>query len=151
MMKIMVGADHGGFELKQIVADHLRDGGHEVRDIGTNGPQSVDYPDYAFEVAKAVREEQVERGILICGSGIGMCITANRFSGIRAALVSEPYAAKMSRRHNNSNVLCLGGRFLGRDLALEIVDTWIAELFEGERHQRRIDLIDHSRHNPDAE
>lgn len=141
-MKIIVGADHGGVELKDLVCRHLEKLGHSVEDIGTHGSQSVDYPDYAARVARAVAAGRVPRGILVCGSGIGMSMTANRFRGVRAALCSEPYAAKMSRRHNDSNVLCLGGRFLGRDLALEIVDVWLAEAFQGDRHQRRIDLID---------
>jgi ribose 5-phosphate isomerase B len=102
----------------------------------------VDYPQYATRVAHAVAEARFERGILICGSGIGMCITANRIPGVRAALVSEPYAAKLSRRHNNSNILCLGGRLLGDQLALEIVDVWLREEFEGGRHERRVALVD---------
>lgn len=141
-MKIMIGADHAGFELKQKIASHLRERGFEVQDIGTHSTDSVDYPDYAFPVARAVAHGDVDRGILVCGSGIGMSMAANRIPGVRAVLASEPYAAKMSRRHNDSNVLCLGGRFLGPDLALEIVDVWLAENFEGGRHCRRVDLLD---------
>jgi len=141
-MKIIIGADHGGFELKQVVVGFLKKHGHEVEDIGTNGPESVDYPPYAVRVARAVAAGHVERGILICGSGIGMCMTANRIPNARAALVSEPYAARLSRRHNDSNILCLGGRLLGDHLALEIVSAWILEAFEGGRHQRRVELID---------
>ncbi|MEJ5347376.1 MAG: ribose 5-phosphate isomerase B [Desulfosoma sp.] len=141
-MKIMIGADHAGFELKEKIAEHLRREGHDVHDIGTFSLDSVDYPDYAFTVARAVSRGTVDRGILLCGSGIGMSMAANRVPGVRAVLASEPYAAKMSRRHNDSNVLCLGGRFLGLDLALEIVDVWLAEPFEGGRHCRRLDLLD---------
>jgi ribose 5-phosphate isomerase B len=141
-MKIMIGGDHGGYDLKLLVVECLKKQGHEVEDIGAFGHESVDYPQYAVQVAEAVAGGKVDRGILICGSGIGMCMTANRISGARAALVSEPYAARMSRRHNDSNILCLGGRFLGDQLALEIVSAWLQEDFEGGRHQRRLDLID---------
>ena len=141
-MKIIVGCDHGGFELKEAVVSHLKTLNHQVEDIGTHGPESVDYPRYAVRVAQAVANGEAERGILICGSGIGMCMVANRIQGVRAAQISDPYAAKMSRRHNDCNVLCLGGRFLGLDLAMEILDTWLTERFEGGRHQRRVDLID---------
>jgi ribose 5-phosphate isomerase B len=141
-MKIMIGCDHGGYDLKQVVVKHLQQMDHQVEDIGTHSRESVDYPQYATRVAHAVAEARFERGILICGSGIGMCITANRIPGVRAALVSEPYAAKLSRRHNNSNILCLGGRLLGDQLALEIVDVWLREEFEGGRHERRVALVD---------
>jgi ribose 5-phosphate isomerase B len=141
-MKIMVGCDHGGYDLKQIVVKHLQRLNHQVEDIGTHSGESVDYPQYAARVGHAVADATVERGILICGSGIGMSITANRIPGVRAAVVSEPYAAKLSRRHNDSNVLCLGGRLLGDQLALEIVDVWLREEFEGGRHDRRVALID---------
>lgn len=148
-MKIVVGCDHGGYDLKDELAARLRQAGHEVADMGCNGPESVDYPDYAEAVGHAVVEGRAERGLLVCGSGIGMCIAANRIAGVRAVNASEPYTAKMSRRHNDSNVLCLGGRFVGRDLAAEILDTWLNEPFEGGRHQRRIDLIDHVIRKPD--
>jgi ribose 5-phosphate isomerase B len=141
-MKIIIGSDHGGYELKQIVVNYLTQLGHQVEDIGTHSNESVDYPEYAVQVARSVTDGESDRGILICGSGIGMCMTANRITGARAALVSEPYAARMSRRHNNSNILCLGGRLLGDQLAMEIVSVWLQEEFEGGRHQRRLDLID---------
>lgn len=141
-MKIIIGCDHGGFDLKEKIAPFLKSSGHEVVDIGAHSPQSVDYPGYAVRVARAVAGGEADRGILICGSGLGMCITANRISGVRAVQVSEPYAARMSRRHNNSNVLCLGGRLIGPDLALEVVDTWLKEPFEGGRHERRLELIE---------
>ena len=141
-MKIMIGCDHGGYDLKQVVVRFLREQGHEVEDIGTNSMESVDYPEYAVQVAHSVTDGRSDRGILICGSGIGMCMTANRIPGARAVSACEPYAARMSRRHNDSNILCLGGRFLGDQLALEIVAGWLQEEFEGGRHQRRVDLID---------
>lgn len=141
-MKVVVGCDHGGFELKEKIVPYLKTLHCEVEDIGAYGTESVDYPHYAVKVARAVVDGKAERGILICGSGIGMCMAANRLPGARAVQASEPYSAKMSRRHNNSNILCLGGRFVGQDLAFEIVDTWLREAFEGGRHQRRVDLID---------
>ncbi len=143
-MKIMIGNDHGGYDLKLVVMDYLKRLGHQVEDIGTDSRESVDYPEYAARVARAVVDGQADRGILLCGSGIGMCMTANRIPGARAALVSEPFAARMSRRHNDSNILCLGGRFLGDQLALAIVSAWLQEEFEGGRHQRRLDLIEQS-------
>ena len=141
-MRIIIGSDHGGYDLKQIVVKFLTQLGHQVQDIGTHSDESVDYPEYAVQVARSVTDGLSDRGILICGSGIGMCMTANRIKGARAALVSEPYAARMSRRHNDSNILCLGGRLLGDQLALEIVNAWLQEEFEGGRHQRRVDLIE---------
>jgi ribose 5-phosphate isomerase B len=141
-MKLIVGCDHGGFELKEAVVSRLKTLNHQVEDIGAHGLESVDYPQYAVKVAQTVATGGAERGVLICGSGIGMCMVANRIPGVRAAQISDPYAAKMSRRHNDCNVLCLGGRFLGLDLAMEILDTWLNERFEGGRHQRRVDLID---------
>jgi len=141
-MKIIIGSDHGGYDLKQIVVKFLTQLGHQVQDIGTHNNESVDYPEYAVQVARSVTDGLSDRGILICGSGIGMCMTANRIKGARAALVSEPYAARMSRRHNDSNILCLGGRLVGDQLALEIVSAWLQEEFEGGRHQRRVDLIE---------
>lgn len=141
-MKIMIACDHAGLELKQRLARHLLTLEQDVVDIGTHDGVSVDYPDYAARVARAVASGQVDRGVLVCGSGIGMCMTANRFGGVRAVQVSEPFAARMSRRHNDSNVLCLGGRFIGEALACEILETWLREPFEGGRHQRRLNLIE---------
>jgi ribose 5-phosphate isomerase B len=141
-MKVCIGADHAGFELKELVASSLREADIEVVDVGTNSLDSVDYPVYAFRVARAVSGGQADRGILVCGSGIGMCIAANRVPGVRAVKGHEPFEARMSRRHNDSNILCLGARFTGVDLALEIVREWIKEPFEGGRHKRRVDLID---------
>ena len=141
-MKVYIGADHAGWALKDLVASALWGAGIEVVDVGTSGPDSVDYPIYAFQVARAVGGGQADRGILVCGSGIGMCIAANRVHGVRAVNGYEPFGARISRRHNDSNILCLGSRFTGVDLALEIVREWMAEPFEGGRHKRRIDLID---------
>lgn len=141
-MKIMVACDHAGLELKRILVERLSKLGHEVEDAGTHSEKSVDYPLYAMEVARAVESKRVDRGVLVCGSGIGMCMAANRLAGVRAVNVSEPFAARMSRRHNDSNVLCLGGRFLGRDLALAILNAWLEEPFEGGRHQRRLELME---------
>lgn len=150
-MRIIVGCDHGGYELKEKIVPGLKAMNHEVEDIGTYSLESVDYPSYAVKVATAVANGDADRGILICGSGIGMCIVANRIAGVRAVQVSEPFAAKMSRRHNNSNILCLGGRFTGQDLAVEIVDTWLREPFEGGRHQRRVEMIDKLTAAPEGE
>ena len=146
-MKLCIGADHAGFELKELVASCLRGADMEVVDVGTNSPDPVDYPVYALRVARAVQSGQADRGILVCGSGTGMCMAANRVPGVRAVNGREPFEARMSRRHNDTNILCLGSRFIGVDLALEIVREWIKEPFEGGRHKRRIDLID----NPKAE
>jgi len=138
----MVACDHGGYELKEKILPHLQDQGYEVADIGVHSRESCDYPLYAITVGRAVAGCEVDRGILICGSGVGMCIAANRIAGVRAVQANEPYVAKMSRRHNDSNILCLGGRFIGLDLATEVVDVWLKEPFEGGRHQRRVELID---------
>ena len=141
-MKIIVGSDHGGFELKGKIAAFLKEHGYEVEDMGTHGPEPVDYPVYAFKVAGAVARGEAERGVLVCGSGIGMSMVANRVAGVRAVAAFEPYGAKMSRRHNDSNILCLGERFTGLGLAIEILAQWLGEPFEGGRHKRRVDLID---------
>jgi ribose 5-phosphate isomerase B len=141
-MRIAVGCDHAAYELKKKIVAHLTRFDHFVEDMGTHSAESVDYPQYAVKVARKVANGEADRGILMCGSGIGMSMVANRVSGVRAAVVCEPYGAKMSRRHNDSNVLCLGARFLGEDLVFEILDTWLNEPFEGGRHQRRVELID---------
>ncbi len=141
-MKIYLGADHAGYALKDMIASLLGRLGFEVEDLGTNGPESVDYPVYALNVARAVAADEGSRGILVCGTGMGMCISANKIRGIRAVIGYEPFSARMSRRHNDSNVLCVGARFTGSDLALRIVEEWLNEKFEGGRHKRRIDLIE---------
>lgn len=140
-MKIAIGSDHAGFRLKEKIKDFLLSKGYEVLDFGTNSTEPTHYPIFAKEVARVVQRKEADFGILICGSGIGMCITANKFKGIRAALCLNEYMARMSRRHNNANVLCLGDRVLGEELALSIVSAWLSEEFEGGRHQKRLELI----------
>ena len=142
-MKIAIGNDHAGVDLKNKIINHLTALGHQVANFGTDTAERTDYPLYAEKVAQAVLSEKATRGILICGSGVGMCISANKFHGIRAVVCSEPYSAVMSRRHNNSNVLCLGARVLGDELAFMIIDDWLASDFEGGRHQQRLDIIKH--------
>ena len=144
-MRLLVGADHAGLPLKEILVAHLRESGHEVEDLGTNAPDSVDYPDYGHRVAQGVADGQVPLGLLVCGSGVGMCITANKHQGVRAVVCSEPYSAKMSRLHNDANVLCLGARVVGQDLAKDILEAFLAAEFEGGRHARRVGKIE-----PDA-
>lgn len=141
-MKISIGADHGGFELKDKVVEHLKKQNIEVIDRGTFGSESVDFPDFSKLVTKDVQEQTSDLGILICGTGIGMSIAANKQKGIRAALVGDVFSAKATREHNNSNVLCLGARVTGDSLALMIVDTWLNAEFEGGRHINRIEKIE---------
>ncbi len=140
-MEIALGADHAGFILKEKVKQELLRLGHQVLDVGTHSAESVDYPDYALEVAKQVAAGEVQRGILVCGTGIGMAMTANKVPGVRAANVCDPAAARLSREHNNANVLALGGRLLEETRALEIVRAWLEAEFAGGRHQRRIEKI----------
>jgi ribose 5-phosphate isomerase B len=140
-MKIALAADHAGFDLKEIIKEYLKKSGNEVLDFGTNTTESVDYPDFAVPASRSVASGESDRGILICGSGQGMVISANKIKGIRAALGNDLYSAKMSRLHNDSNVLALGGRVLGRDIAVEIVKTWLETGFEGGRHQKRVDKV----------
>lgn len=140
-MKIAIGSDHGGFELKEHIKKHLENNNHEVKDFGTFSNESVDYAKIALKVAEPIAKGEYERGILICGTGLGISIAANKVPGIRAAVVSECFSAKMTRKHNNSNILALGGRVTGPDLASEIVDTWMNTSFEGGRHERRINQI----------
>ena len=141
MKKIAIASDHGGFELKETVIAHLLSDGWEIDDLGPNNEDSVDYPDYGIKLAEIIANKKVERGIVICGTGLGMSIVVNRFPGIRGTLCSDIYTAKMSREHNDSNILIMGGRVIGRGLASEIVDTWLNTAFEGGRHQRRLDKI----------
>ncbi len=140
-MRIAIGADHAGYALKEVLIAHLREQGVEVVDFGTHGTDSVDYPDYAQAVAEAVARGEADYGVLICGTGIGMAITANKVPGIRAAAVSDVYSAKMSRAHNDANILCLGGRVVGPGLAIEILEAWLHTPFEGGRHVRRLEKI----------
>ena len=138
---IVFGCDHGGFELKEFLLNELRAKGLDVRDFGTEGRDSVDYPDFGKEVSRSVSLGQAERGVLICTSGIGMSITANKFPGVRAALVQDIDGARSSREHNDSNILVLSGAKTESSLARQIVETWLATPFAGGRHQRRIDKI----------
>jgi ribose 5-phosphate isomerase B len=140
-MLVAVGSDHAGLDLKTDVIRLLSELKHETIDFGTDKPLSVDYPDFGEKVAGAVSKGEVERGILVCGTGIGMSIVANKFPGVRAALCNEIFSARMSRMHNDANILVLGGRIVGRDLAREIVRTWMATDFENGRHADRLKKI----------
>lgn len=141
-MKIVAGADHAGWELKDQLVAFLREQGHDVEDLGTNAGASVDYPDYAHKVAEKVASGAAERGLLVCGTGVGMAISANRHKGVRAVNPSDVFTAKMSRNHNDANVLCLGQRVVGAGLAREILGAWIAAAFEGGRHSGRVAKIE---------
>lgn len=138
-MRIAIGSDHGGFGLKRQLAVKLRELGHEVIDLGADSADSVDYPDFAKLVCARVLDGSAEYGILVCGTGIGMSMAANRHQGIRAALCGDEYSARMSREHNNANVLCLGDRVMGKGLAESIVEVWLSTSFAAGRHKRRID------------
>lgn len=138
--KIIIGSDHGGFNLKKSVVEYLKNNNYEVDDLGCYTSDSCDYPIIAKAVAQKVLETNC-RGILICGTGIGVSITANRFEGIRASHCTDTFTARMTRMHNNSNILCLGERITGVGLALDILDIWLNTQFEGGRHQKRIDMI----------
>ena len=140
-MKIAIGCDHGGLEHKNAIAEHLKERGFEVCDFGIYEQVSVDYPEIALKVANSVAKGENELGILVCGTGIGMSLAANKVKGIRAAAVSEHFSAKYTRLHNNSNILCLGGRVIGVGTALELADLFVDTEFEGGRHQNRIDKI----------
>lgn len=140
-MKIAVGSDHAGYSLKKIILEHLNDKGVEVEDFGTYSDASCDYPDYALKVAEEVAAKNFEFGILVCGTGIGISISANKVPGIRAAVCSDTFSAHASREHNNANIIALGERIVGPGLAIDIVDTFLSSEFEGGRHQRRIDKI----------
>ncbi len=140
-MKIMLGSDHAGFDLKETIKQLLAATPHQIADAGTYSLASVDYPDYAQKVARAVAAGQADRGILVCGTGIGVCIAANKIRGIRAAPAWNVDVARLSRQHNNANILCLSGRFLDPAIAKEIVLAWLETPFEGGRHQQRVDKI----------
>jgi ribose 5-phosphate isomerase B len=140
-MKIAIGSDHRGYEAKRRLLEFLKQFGHVVIDVGTAGPQSVDYPDFAFQVASRVSSGEAERGILICGTSIGMCIAANKVKGVRAAPCHDSITAEMSRRHNDANVLCLSADLLGEELIDRMVRIWLETDFEGGRHARRVEKI----------
>ena len=141
-MKIAIASDHGGFKLKGSIIAYLKDKDIDIKDFGTNSEDSCDYPIFANLVCKSILNQESDLGILICGTGIGMQMAANRYKGIRAVCTTDCYSAKMSKEHNNSNVLTLGQRVLGEGSAIQIVETWLNSKFQGGRHQRRIDMLD---------
>jgi ribose 5-phosphate isomerase B len=141
MSRIAVGADHAGFRLKQLLADRLRALGHEVFDHGTMSEERVDYPDYAVAVARSVSNGEAEIGVLVCGSGVGVSIAANKVAGIRAATVHDFTSARLAREHNDANVICLGARFLGEQVAIDALDAFLGASFEGGRHIDRVAKI----------
>ncbi|MDD2320048.1 MAG: ribose 5-phosphate isomerase B [Geobacteraceae bacterium] len=138
---IVIGSDHGGFELKEAVKALLFERSIAVEDLGTDNGNSVDYPDFGERVARKVSTGEAEKGVLVCGTGIGMSIVANKFPRVRAALAADPYMAKMAKQHNNANILVLGGRVIDENEAREMVATWLDAEFEGGRHQSRLDKI----------
>jgi len=139
---VVIGADHAAYPLKEKVKDYLTGKGINVEDVGTDSEKSVDYPDFGKKVASMVSNGNFKRGILLCGTGIGMSMVANKFPHVRAALCTEPFSAEMSRRHNDSNILVMGGRMTGETLALEIVRVWLETPFDGGRHQKRLNKFD---------
>ena len=140
-VKIAIGSDHAGFELKQVIVDHLSARNLDYVDCGTNSPESVDYPDFAKKVAEEVNNKDLVMGILVCGSGQGMAMTANRYKNVRAAICHNSDVAKVTREHNDANILCLGSRFIEKIEALKCVDIFLSTDFEGERHLKRINKI----------
>jgi len=140
-VRVALGADHAGFEMKQAFKDRLQEEGIQVLDYGTSSCESVDYPDIALPVARAVASGEADRGVLICGTGIGMSIAANKVRGVRAALCHDVFSARVTREHNDSNVLCMGSRVIGPGLALEILETWLGTGFSGGRHASRVQKV----------
>lgn len=138
---VAFGCDHGGYDYKKVVIDHLKERGIEVIDCGCDSTASVDYPVFADKVCTEITEKRAELGILICGTGIGMSIAANKHKGIRAACCENTFSAKMTRAHNDSNILCLGARVIGYGLALDMIDLFVETEFMGERHQKRVDML----------
>jgi len=141
-MKVVIGSDHAGYELKEQIKVVLEEKGCTIIDVGTESPASVDYPDFGIKAATLVARGEVDRGVLICGTGVGMSITANKVRGVRASLIYDLYTAIQSRKHLDANILVLGGRVTGKDLAAEIVRAWLDTPFEGGRHQKRIEKIE---------
>jgi len=141
-MKIALASDHGGFTLKEAVKKHLEDRGYETVDLGTHSEESVDYPIFGKACGEAVTGGQADLGVVCCGTGIGISIAANKVPGVRCAVATTPFMAEMTKRHNNANVLALGGRVLEEAEALKLVDIWLDTEFEGGRHQRRVDMLD---------
>ena len=143
LMKMAIASDHAALELKAALVQYLTDAGHTVRDLGPNSTDSVDYPDYGYKLAKALSDGDAERGIALCGSGIGISIAVNRNPACRCALVGEPYSARLAREHNDANVLAMGARLTGIDMAKACVDAFLATEFAGDRHVRRVDKLSH--------
>lgn len=142
-MRIAIASDHAAYELKALLADWLREQGHKVEDLGTNGPESVDYPDYGYRLGEAIADGRAERGVALCGSGIGISIAVNRHPAARCALVSEPLSAKLAREHNDANVIAMGARLTGIDMAKACLTAFLTTDFAGDRHQRRVDKLSH--------
>lgn len=140
-MKIGIGNDHAALEMKNQVMEYLEEKGYEVINYGTNTPESCNYPEFGEKVGRAVVSGEVDCGILICGTGVGISLAANKVKGVRAVVCSEPYSAKLSKQHNNTNILAFGARVVGIDLAKMIIDEWLGAEFEGGRHQTRVDMI----------
>ena len=140
-MRIAIASDHAAYELKDALADWLRDAGHEVADLGTNGPDSVDYPDFGYHLAAAIADGSAERGVALCGSGIGISISVNRNPAARCALVGEPLSAKLAREHNDANVIAMGARLTGIDMAKACLTAFLDTDFAGDRHARRVDKL----------
>ncbi len=141
MTRVVIGSDHAGFELKQQLAEHLRSEGHDVEDIGTKSKESVDYPEFGANVARAVVEGRADYGVCVCGTGIGIGMAANKVPGARAAVVHDATSARLARQHNDANVVCVGARLTGSEAATDAVDAFLETEFEGGRHQRRIDQL----------
>lgn len=148
-MRVAIGSDHAGFEQKELLLKHLTESGYEVVDLGTgSGDESVDYPDFALSVAEAVASGEAEQGVLVCGTGVGMAIAANKVPGVRAANITDPEFAKLARQHNNANVVTVSGRFVPLEVNTEIVDAFLSTAFEGGRHEKRVDkMTDIERNN----
>lgn len=144
-MKIVIASDHAAWELKNVLADWLRDEGHEVADLGTNGPESVDYPDFGYAAAEYLAEGKAEYGIVLCGSGIGISIAANRHPSCRCARVTEPLSAALARHHNNANAIAIGARLVGHDMAIACVQAFLSNSFDGGRHENRVEKLTHPR------
>ncbi len=138
---LAIGCDHGGFELKNAIIEHMKDRGIEVKDFGSFDGAAIDYPEIALKVTSAVTSGEAKRGILVCGTGIGMSMAANKVKGIRAAVCTEHFSAKFTRMHNDANIMCLGGRVIGSGIACELADLFVDTEFEGGRHQRRVDMV----------
>jgi ribose 5-phosphate isomerase B len=140
-MKLVIASDHAAYELKDELAEWLRSQGHDVLDLGTHGPESVDYPDFGFAIGESIAAGDAERGIALCGSGIGISIAANRNPAVRCALVSEPLSAGLSRQHNDANVIALGARLVGPEMAKACIETFLSTPFAGDRHARRVEKL----------